>query len=112
MLEVTKENGSKDYYDGKKTINKKLLLTAKKLVARLPDADLDVKYKVLDFCLYYTDSMGNIIVEKSNSDHLTDRQLDVFKKMVRGKNVFVTNTNCIGQDNIKRILPVMEVKIP
>lgn len=111
MLEVTKENGTKDVYDGKKAISKKLLLTARRLVARLPDADLDVKYRVLDFCLYYTDSMGNTIVEKSNSDQLTDRQAEVFKKMVKGKNVFVTNTNCIGQDNVKRILPVMEVKI-
>ena len=110
MLEIKGANGV-EYFKGGKAIEKSKLTTARKIAARLDDADLDVKYKVLEFSLNHFDSMGNTLVEKSNNDVLTDRQLKVFKEMTKSKTVYISNTNAIGQDNLKRILPPVEIKI-
>lgn len=111
MLEVSGANGGKELFKGGKAIAKSQLITARRVVAKLDDADLDVKYKVLEFSLNYFDSMGNTLVEKANGDQLTDRQLKVFKEMTKTKTVYITNTNAIGQDNLRRVLPPVEVKI-
>lgn len=111
MLEVKGSTGGKDYFKGGKAIAKNVLLTADRVVARLDDADLDVKYKVLEFSLNYFDSMGNTLVEKTSGDRLTDRQKKVFKEMTKAKTVYISNTLAIGQDNLKRNLPPVEVKI-
>ena len=87
------------------------MITARRIVAELDDADLEVKYKVLGFSLNYFDSMGNTLVEKTDGDKLTDRQMRVFREMTRQKTVFVTNVVALGQDNLKRSLPPVEVKI-
>ena len=101
----------KELYKGGKAIAKNLLITARRIVAELDDADLEVKYKVLGFSLNYFDSMGNTLVEKTDGDKLTDRQMRVFREMTRQKTVFVTNVVALGQDNLKRSLPPVEVKI-
>ncbi len=111
MLEVSGANGGKDLFKGGKAIAKNQLITARRVVAKLDDADLEVKYKVLEFSLNYFDSMGNTLVEKANGDQLTDRQLKVFKEMTKAKTVYITNTQAIGQDNLKRTLPPVEIKI-
>ena len=111
MLEVKGATGGKDYFKGGKAIAKNTLLTADRVVARLDDADLDVKYKVLEFSLNYFDSMGNTLVEKASGERLTDRQKKVFKEMTKAKTVYISNTLAIGQDNLKRTLPPVEVKI-
>ena len=110
MLEVKGQTGV-DYFKGGKSIEKSKLITARKVVARLDDADLDVKYKVLEFSLTYFDSMGNSMIEKAGNDQLTERQMKVFREMTKSKTVYISNTRAIGQDNIKRVLPPLEIKI-
>lgn len=110
-IEYTNAQGVKELYKGGKAIAKNLLITARRIVAELDDADLEVKYKVLGFSLNYFDSMGNTLVEKTDGDKLTDRQMRVFREMTRQKTVFVTNVIALGQDNLKRSLPPVEVKI-
>ena len=110
-IEYTNAQGVKELYKGGKAIAKNLLITARRIVAELDDADLEVKYKVLGFSLNYFDSMGNTLVEKTDGDKLTDRQMRVFREMTRQKTVYVTNVVALGQDNLKRSLPPVEVKI-
>jgi len=111
MLEVNGANGGKELFKGGKAIAKSQLITARRIVAKLDDADLEVKYKVLEFTLSYFDSMGNTLLEKASGDQLTDRQLKVFKDMTKAKTVYITNTQAIGQDNLRRTLPPVEIKI-
>ena len=73
-IEYTNAQGVKELYKGGKAIAKNLLITARRIVAELDDADLEVKYKVLGFSLNYFDSMGNTLVEKTDGDKLTDRE--------------------------------------
>ena len=110
-IEYTNAQGVKELYKGGKAIAKNLLITSRRIVAELDDADLEVKYKVLGFSLNYFDSMGNTLVEKTDGDKLTERQMRVFREMTRQKTVFVTNVVALGQDNLKRSLPPVEVKI-
>lgn len=110
MLEVKGAQG-KELYKGGKAIKKSSLITADRVVAKLDDADLNVSYKVLEFSLNYFDSMGNTLVERASGNMLTDRQKKVFREMTKAKTVFITKTIAIGQDNLKRTLPPVEVKI-
>jgi gliding motility-associated protein GldM len=94
------------------TIAKNLLITATRVIAELDDDDLDVKYKVLSFSLNYTDSMGNTLVEQQPAGgDLTPKQLNVFKQLVKGRNVYITNVKAMGPDNIKRDLPPVEIAL-
>ena len=94
------------------TIAKNLLITATRVVAELDDDDLDVKYKVLSFSLNYTDSMGNTLVEQQpQGGDLTARQLDVLKKLVKGRTVYITNVESMGQDGRQRRLPPVEIAL-
>lgn len=108
-LEVSNK-GTKEHFKGG-GIGKDVLLTADKVIAELDDADLDVRYSVLSFQLNYFDSMGNTIVEMSSGPNLTSRQKDVFKKLVKGKTVFITQTKAKGPDGITRSLPPIEIKL-
>lgn len=114
MLEYSNAQGVKSKYrgvsfDGK--IDKGRLITCRQIVAELNDSDLDVKYKVLEFQLNYTDSMGNTLVEKTSGSQLNDKQLKIFKEMTNRKAVYVANTSALGQDGLKRKLPPVEVQI-
>ncbi len=114
MIEYTNAQGIKSRYRGNsldKAIAKPLLITARRIVAELNDADLDVKYRVLEFAMNYFDSMGNTMIEKSNGDQLNDKQLKIFREMTKQKTVYISNTIALGQDGIKRTLPPLEVKI-
>lgn len=111
MLEVKGAQGGTDLFKGGKAIAKNVLITANRVVAKLDDADLNVNYRVLEFSLNYFDSMGNTLVEKASGPNLTDRQKKVFREMTKAKTVYVTNTIAIGQDNLKRTLPPVEIKI-
>jgi hypothetical protein len=109
-LEYTNK-GMKEKYKGGTPISKAFLVTVERVVAELDDADLDVKYDVKSFQLSYFDSMGNNIIEMAQGDRLTPKQKEIFKKMVRGKSVFITNVKSVGPDKVLRTLPPLEVKI-
>lgn len=97
------------FYVGK--IAKTDLIAADEVVAELPDADLNVKYTVLSFSIKSTDSMGNTIVEPAQGSRLTEKQKAVFKKLVKGKTVYLSDVNATGPDKIKRILSPVEIAL-
>ncbi|HQF50677.1 MAG TPA: gliding motility protein GldM [Paludibacteraceae bacterium] len=110
-IEYTNSQGIVEKYKGGTAIAKNYLTTARRIIAELDDADLDVKYKVLSFSLNSFDSMGNTLVEMAQGSELTSRQLAIFAKMTKGKTVYVSNVQAIGPDGIRRTLPPVEVKI-
>jgi gliding motility-associated protein GldM len=92
-------------------IRKNILITAKRVIAELDDADLDVEYKVLSFSLNYNDSMGNTLVEATTGSELTSKQLGIFKNLTPGKTVYITNVQAEGPDKIKRRLPPLDIAL-
>jgi len=92
-------------------IEKNLLVTATHVIAELDDADLDVKYTVLSFSLNYNDSMGNTLVEQATGSELTSKQTGIFRSLVRGKTVYITNTQAKGPDGITRRLPPVDIAL-
>jgi gliding motility-associated protein GldM len=110
-LEYINAQGHKDKFKGG-AITKNLLITATRVIAELDDDDLDVKYKVLSFQLTYTDSMGNTIVEpQPTGQDLTARQIKVLKELVKGRMVYIINTEAEGPDKIKRRLPAVDIAL-
>ena len=93
------------------TIAKNLLITATGVIAELDDDDLDVRFKVLSFSLNHNDSMGNTLVETATGPEFTAKQLGIFKGLVKGKTVYITNVEAIGPDNIKRRLPPVDIAL-
>ena len=106
---MLKYNNSGRFYQGK--IDKRDLNAADEVVAELPDADLNVKYTVLSFSIKSTDSMGNTIVEPAQGSRITDKQKTVFKKLVKGKTIYLSDVNATGPDKIKRILSPVEIAL-
>ena len=97
------------FYRGK--IAKTELITADEVVAELPDADLNVKYTVLSFSIKSTDSMGNTIVEPAQGNKLTEKQKAVFKKLVKGKSIYLSDVRATGPDKVKRELSPVEIAL-
>lgn len=97
------------FYVGK--IAKKDLISADEVVAELPDADLNVKYNVLSFSIKSTDSMGNTIVEPAQGSRLTDKQKSVFKKLVKGKSIYLSDVFATGPDKVRRQLSPVEIAL-
>ncbi|MBQ0156983.1 MAG: gliding motility protein GldM [Bacteroidales bacterium] len=106
---MLKYNNSGRFYVGK--IDKRDLNAADEVVAELPDADLNVKYTVLSFSIKSTDSMGNTIVEPAQGSKITEKQKAVFKKLVKGKTIYLSDVNATGPDKIKRILSPVEIAL-
>lgn len=97
------------FYVGK--IAKTDLISADEVVAELPDADLNVKYNVLSFSIKSTDSMGNTIVEPAQGSRLTDKQKTVFKKLVKGKTIYLSDVFATGPDKVRRQLSPVEIAL-
>ncbi|MBS7374842.1 MAG: gliding motility protein GldM, partial [Muribaculaceae bacterium] len=72
---------------------------------------LNVAYKVLSFETVFFDSMGNAIPEVSNGAHFSQRQLDSFRRLNRGKRFYISKVRAIGPDGIERTLAPMEVLV-
>lgn len=87
------------------------LVSADEVVAELPDADLNVKYNVLSFSIKSTDSMGNTIVEPAQGSRLTDKQKAVFKKLVKGKSIYLSDVFATGPDKVRRQLSPVEIAL-
>lgn len=108
-LAKLKYGANKTFKGGK--IAKTDLVNCEEVVAELDDADLNVKYNVLSFSLKSFDSMGNTIIEAAQGGKLTSKQKDIFKKLTKGKTVYVSDVNAVGPDKLKRVLPPVEVAL-
>ena len=96
-------------YKGGTPFNKAFLLASAGVRAELDDADLDVTYTVLSFETNMTDAMGNTIIELSDGNKFSARQMNAMRGLARGKRFFITRTRAKGPDGIERVLPPIEV---
>ena len=101
--------GNPAKYKGGTPFNKAFLLASDGVRAELDDADLDVTYNVLSFETNTTDSMGNTIIELSDGNKFSTRQMNQLKGMPKGRRFFITRTKAKGPDGIERVLPPIEV---
>ena len=76
--------------------------------AAIDDDMLNVAYRVLSFETVFFDSMGNAIPEVSNGDKFSQRQLDSFRRLSRGKRFYISRVKAVGPDGIERTLAPME----
>ena len=96
-------------YKGGTPFNKAFLLASAGVRAELDDADLDVTYTVLSFETNMTDAMGNTIIELSDGNKFSARQMNAMRGLAKGKRFFITRTRAKGPDGIERVLPPIEV---
>ena len=107
-----KAEGREQKYKGQgKPIAKGNLISAPGIRAELPDADLDVRYRVVGYALTFFDSMGNSMEQVSNSAEFTPAQKQTIQRMTKGKKFFISRIKAVGPDGITRTLPAIDVTV-
>ena len=96
-------------YKGGRPIPKATLTSLPGIQAAIDDDMLDIDFQVLGFETVFFDQMGNAIPEVSQSDRFTQRQLDQFRRLSRGKRFYISRIRAKGPDGIERTLSPMEV---
>lgn len=103
-------NGVPMRYKGGTPLGKTVLLNASGISAAIDDGLLDIEFRVISFETTFFDKIGNAIPEVSKSDNFTDTQLNMFRRLSRGKRFYISRVHAIGPDGIERTLPTaMEV---
>ena len=102
-------NGATERYKGGKPISKATLMASKGLDAAIDDDMLNIDFKVLSFETVFFDSMGNAIPEVSSCSNFSQRQLDSFRRLSRGKRFYISRIKAKGPDGVERILNPVEV---
>ncbi len=109
FIEFRDDRGALQQYKGGRPFAKGQLVGSNGVRAALDDADLDITYRVLGFDVNFNDSMGNTMVETSNNNTFTDRQLNAIRQMPRGRKFFISRVRAVGPDGVERVLPPIEV---
>ena len=102
-------NGQSARYKGGRGFSKGLLLAAGGVDAAIDDDMLNIDYKVVSFETVFFDSMGNAIPEVSAGSRFSERQIQSFKRLGRGKRFYITRVKATGPDGITRDIAPMEV---
>ena len=102
-------NGVAERYKGGRPISKATLMGAKGIDAAIDDDMLNIDFKVLSFETVFFDSMGNAIPEVSNGALFSQRQLDSFRRLSRGKRFYISRIRAKGPDGVERVLNPVEV---
>lgn len=89
--------------------SKTLLLQADGLSAAIDDDIINVNFRVIGFETVFFDSMGNAIPEVSNGSNFSDRQMQSFRRLSRGKRFYISRVRAVGPDGIERTIAPMEV---
>jgi gliding motility-associated protein GldM len=109
FIAYTDASGNADRYGGGKPLSKATLLGAHGLEAAIDDELLNIKFTVVSFQTVFFDQMGNAIPENSNGAKFSDRQIQQFRNLKRGKRFYVTSVKATGPDGITRELSPLEV---
>ncbi len=109
FITYTGANGTTERYKGGKPFSKSALLAAKGLDAAIDDDMLNIDFRVLGFETVFFDSMGNAIPEVSAGAQFSQRQMDQFKRLSRGKRFYISRIRAVGPDGIERLLSPVEV---
>ena len=102
-------NSVAERYKGGRPISKATLMGAKGIDAAIDDDMLNIDFKVLSFETVFFDSMGNAIPEVSNGALFSQRQLDSFRRLSRGKRFYISRIRAKGPDGVERVLNPVEV---
>ena len=108
-ISIKDADGNVLRYKGGKPVAKSQLLRTSGLNAAIDDDLLDVDFKVLSFETVFFDAMGNAMPELSNGASFSDRQMQAFKRIPRGKRFYISKVRAIGPDGVERTLSPMEV---
>lgn len=103
FIRITDEKGNADRYRGG-GIAKSQLLASERIGAAIDDGILDVPFKVLSFETVFFDGRGNAVPMASDGERFSQRQLDTFRKLAKGKRFYVSRITAIGPDGLQRKL--------
>ncbi len=104
-ISYSDENGNTIRYKGGTLLGKASLLKAGGVSAAIDDGLLDIQFRVVGFETTFFDNMGNVLPETSGTNTFTDRQMDMFRRLARGKRFYISRVHAIGPDGIERTLP-------
>ena len=111
FIDITSEKGTTDRFRGG-GIQKNSLTAADGIGAAIDDGILDVPFKVLSFETVFFDRSGNAVPMASEGSRFSDRQKETFRKLTRGRRLYISRITAIGPDGIERKLNTsMEVII-
>lgn len=110
-INVSDDKGNANRFKGGR-ISKQAILAASGVNAAIDDGLLDIPFTVLGFTIRFTDNMGNVVPEVSNSASFTPRQKEVIRSLNRGKFFNISGVRVKGPDGIERTLPyALEVTV-
>jgi len=92
-------------------LDKAALLESPGVRAELLDSDLNIQYTVLGFQMSYTDAMGNTIIEVSDGNRFSARQLSQIRGFNRGRMFMISRIRATGPDGQERALSPIEVVV-
>lgn len=104
---ISDKSGQKRLKNGK--ISKQSLLASNKIYAAIDDNILDIAFSVKSFAITSFDSMGNAILEQSNGNEFSQRQIRQINSMRRGTRLYITDIQAIGPDGVQRKISPMEI---
>lgn len=96
-------------YKGSSPIAKSFLINAYGIKAEVEYPEMTVNYQVLGFDMTFFDAMGNPIIRTSSSNQFTDSQIEIMRKMSKGKIFYISRIRVKGHDGIEKILSPIEV---
>lgn len=99
------DKGTVKRYRGGTGLSKSVLMGTKGIVAAIDDGLLNIDFRVLGFETVFFDNMGNAVPEVSKGPDFTDRQMDMFRRLSRGKRFYISRVRAVGPDGIERVLP-------
>ena len=110
-VSITDGSGGRDRFRGG-GLQKQVLIGAGGIGAAIDDGILDVPFRVLSFETVFFDGHGNAVPQASDGAQFSNRQLDTFRRLGRGKRFYITHIKAIGPDGLERKLNTsMEVII-
>ena len=106
FIEYVDEKGVTQRYRGGGTkLSKQALMSANGIIAAIDDGLLNIGFRVIGFETITFDNMGNAMPELSNGALFSERQKNTFRRLTRGKRVYISSVRAIGPDGIERRLP-------
>ena len=111
FIDLKDEKGNPDRYIGG-GLAKSRLIGATHIGAAVDDGILPIPFRVLSFEVVFFDNMGNAVPIASDGANFSAQQIETFKKLSRGRRLYISRLTAIGPDGIERKLNTsMEVII-
>lgn len=103
FIALKDEKGATDIYKGG-AIVKTSLIDAERIGAAVDDGILHIPFRVKKFDAVVFDNMGNAVPIPSDGDMFSKAQKDTFKRLARGRRVYISRMTVTGPDGQERVL--------